>query len=449
MRSTIGVMIHQPQPIADGVPPYAIALAERGRDGRLVVYAGAGMSMDEPTGLPAGADLARILYQRLKDAFPGVGCDPANLTSVADAIAAEDGGEEALRQTAPRIAEFTTATPSYAHRILALLLLEGVVDVLTTNWDNCVERSGGRERVASVVTQHDLLDIPCKSVLKIHGCATQPASLLITTDDLDEPPQWVSDQTRSRLGMSVVAFVGIGDVAGYVRRRIEEAIASIGNIETVRIVSPGIVKYWDSSPWSELIPGIDDQQRIPETADCFLERVGAAYVYIVLADLAATVDGNARLEGAFEVVGAAIKQYDALRVLLWARAGAVVAGPGVSVLTAETMSLALLALGLLLQNGFQITSDGLVVADDRAFEVLVSVGTQPASRLRRESENRLAEHLGRGLDAPTFLIAGGIGWSSAHSDGPIDIVGGEDADDLIDGPWNAQPVLVRAEEVIR
>jgi hypothetical protein len=45
---------------------------------------------------------------------------------------------------------------------------EGVVDVLTTNWDDCIERGGGSERVSSIVTEHDLLHVAPKAVLKIH-----------------------------------------------------------------------------------------------------------------------------------------------------------------------------------------------------------------------------------------------------------------------------------------
>lgn len=442
-------MSHNPRPVADGVPPYAVELAERGRDGRLVVYAGAGLSMAEPTGLPAGSKVAASLHGRLKGPFPGIdACDPTDLTAVADAVAAQAGGDEALRQTAPRIAEFTTATPGYGHRVLALLLLEGLADVMTTNWDDCIERGGGSERVASVVTEMDLLRIPSKSVLKIHGCARQPDSLLITSSDLDTPPDWVRDQTRARLGTSVVAFVGIGDVAGYVRRRVEEAIAGVGSIENIRVVGPGIVEDWNSSPWSGLAPGLEGQYRIPETADGFLEHVGSAYVHITLADIAGAVTDNPRLAAALSVADDSIRRHDALRILMWARAGAVNAEPGVATLKAPNLAAAILALGLLLTDGFRISREYLVEGSEGTFDVVFTMGVYTSSRLRREAENRLAMYLGLGLEPPTFLVAGGIGWAPADDTEPINIVGGGDANDVLDGPLNVRPVSLRAEDLV-
>ena len=442
-------VIHQPRPISEGLPPYAIALAEHGRNGRMVVYAGAGMSRAEPTALPLGEEVARSLYDRLRGPFPQIaGCDPGDLTSVADAVTAQPGGEEALRLAASRVAEFTTATPAYGHRVLAQLLLEGVVDALTTNWDDCIERSGGREWVPVVVTEGDLLDIPAHSLLKIHGCARRPASLLITTEHLDQPPAWVNDQTRARLGTSVLAFVGIGDVAGYVGRRIEEAIDSVGDADNVRIVGPDIVDNWASSAWSTLTPDLSVEHRIPATSDQFLEQVGGAYVHVNLADLIEKVRDDERLAEAATIAVSAIEQHDALQVLVWLREGAVVAPPGRSVLGSETMDAAVLALGLLLGGGFEISAERIVVSDDRRFEVLTATGTQPASRLRREARNRLEQHLGRGLSPPTFLVAGGVGWGHANSDGPSDIVGDGHPDDLINGPLSAEPAILRAEEVI-
>ena len=80
-------MVYQPTTIGTGVPPYAVALAERGRAGRLVIYAGAGLSRAEPAGLPSGSQVAELVYHRLRVPFPEIdGCDPHDLTAVADAV---------------------------------------------------------------------------------------------------------------------------------------------------------------------------------------------------------------------------------------------------------------------------------------------------------------------------------------------------------------------------
>lgn len=442
-------MAYQGATIGAGVPPYAVALAERGRAGRLVIYAGAGLSRAEPAGLPSGAEVAERIYHRLHEAFPEIaGCDPRDLPAVADAVVALPNGEEALRLTAVRVAEFTTATPTYGHRVLALLLLEGVLDVLTTNWDNCVERGGGSERVSSIVTEQDLLDVAPKSVLKVHGCATRPASLLVTTQHLERPPTWVSEQTGARLGTSLVVFVGIGDIAGYVRNRLEEAISQVADMDNIRVVGPSINDPWTGSPWAQLVPSLREDHRIAASSDEFLDKLGAAYVLVTLGDVSSSFREEPALSAHFEAAFAGLKHHDALTVLVWVRNAAVVGEAGRSVLAATETATALMALGKLAGADFRIGRDSVIRAPNGSFEVLVAIGPQPASRLRREARIRLERHLGNGLEEPQFVIAGGIGWPPEGQTLGDDILGGGSTGDVLDGPLNVTPDIVRAEVVV-
>lgn len=444
-------MAHQPSAIDSELPPYAVALAQRARSGRLVIYAGAGLSFAEPAGLPSGAEVAKRLHARLKGAFPPLaGVDHDDLVAIADAVAGLPGGEEALRLTAVEVAEFTTAAPTCGHVTLALMLLEGVIDVLTTNWDNCIERGGLPAHVPSVVTAQDLLDVVGRRVLKIHGCATRPQSLLLTTAHLSSPPAWVADETRAKLGNAVVVFVGIGDIAGYVKQRLTEAIANVGTVDNIRVVSPGIVTGWDASPWSELVPALDVDHRIPATADGFIEKLGAAYVHLTLGDLAAHVADEAAVAEAFTVGAAALRKHDALTVLAWTRRSGVVSTAGTSVLNSEPMIEAIAALSKAAGPDFVITRDWIIesAAKNMNFEVLTSVGGASAARLRREARNRLEQHLARGVKAPTFLIGGGIGWTTATDALPADIMGDGDAGDVVDGPANVEPTILHAREVL-
>jgi len=365
-----------------------------------------------------------------------------------NAVAALPNGEEALRLTAAGVAEFTTATPTYGHKILALLLLEGMADVLTTNWDDCIERGGGLARVSVVVTEYDLLNVTPKAVLKIHGCATQPMSLLITSEQLETPPAWVGDQTRARLGTSIVVFVGIGDIAGYVRKRLEEAIENVGSPSNVRVVSPGIGEYWTGSAWAELLPGLEVEHRIAETSDAFLDKLGAAYVLVTLADVGAGFLGEPSLSEPFEAALTALKQHDALTILAWVRHTAVVATAGKSVLTAPATATALMALGRLVGANFRIERDLVITTPSGPIEVLVAMGTQPVARLRREAQNRLERHLGNGRDGPSFVVAGGIGWPPDGQLSDEDIFGGGSVGDVLDGPLNVRAELIRAEAVL-
>src|SRR6476620_7481049 len=110
-------MQHCPSPISASVPPYAIALAGRAVSaGKLVIYAGAGISLSQPTNLPTGAMLAAAIHMQLKSAFPVLAAvDSWDLVAVADAVAALPGGQEALRLTSANSANFKTAKPGYAH----------------------------------------------------------------------------------------------------------------------------------------------------------------------------------------------------------------------------------------------------------------------------------------------------------------------------------------------
>lgn len=441
-------MTHRPSPAANGAAPYAVDLIERGRNGRLVIYAGAGLSRDQPAGIPPGSDVASRIVARLGPAFPVLDAvDATDLPSVADAIAGLDGGESALLQAIVRVAEFTTAPPNYAHRLLSVLMLEGILDILTTNWDTCIERGSADERPSAVVTSHDLSSITPPSVLKIHGCATQPKSLLVTSAHLAAPPQWVIDETRHRLGAATVAFVGIGDIAGYVKLRIEEAVSDVGPVENIRVVSPGIVTAWRSSQWAKLIPDLGASQRIPATADEFLEQLGRAYVLGVFGDIALEFEDHPNFLAAVRNAQASITANDALKILVWARRAAVMPQAGVPVFDSESMTLLLCALGVLLPDGFQIDASGTVRAPDTYLQVLVSSRRASASRMQREAKNRLLAARTDGHEAPQFLVAGGIGWGLGAAL-PADILDEGRGDDVLDGPLNQRPNIQRAEEVL-
>lgn len=442
-------MIHAPSPIGSGVEAFAVALAERGRSGSLAVYAGAGLSRAEPAAIPTGYTIAERLVGRLSASFPALDdVDSTDLPSVADAVASLSGGEEALLQATVRVAEFTTATPTYGHRVLAALLLEGLLDVLTTNWDDCIERGNEHERVAAVVTAQDLVRIVGPSVLKIHGSATQPESLLITSAHLAAPPTWVVDQTRARLGASTVVFVGIGDVAGYVKTRITEAIDEIGNVANIRVVSPGIVDDWDSSQWSALAPDLVAAHRIPLTADGFLEQLAAAYILAVVGDIRASLETDPVLKPFLSAAVTALNDHDALTILAWVRHAAVVPSQGSSVLGSPPMALALCAVGSIAPDGFVIRDNVLSLPSGQSLEVLVASGIQTAARMEREARNRLEHAVSIGRQAPRFLVAGGIG-SIVPAGMPRSILSVSEADDILDGPQNGVPEILIAEEVVR
>lgn len=436
--------------MTNGVPPYAIALAERALDrGRVVVYAGAGISVAQPTDLPNGGALAQTIYAKLITAFPSLnGVDQDDLVAVADAVAALPDGGDALRQTAARAAEFRTAKPSYGHRVIAYLVLEGVIDILTTNWDDCIERAGAPERLQAVADQGSLTNVVPPSVLKVHGCATQPGTLLITTADLQDPPQWAREQTHARLGSAVVIFVGIGDIAGYVRNRIEEAITEVGGTANIRVVSPSIVDGWDASPWSSVAPDLAVEHRIAATSDHFMEQFGAAYVHVVLKSHVAALAGNQQLADDLNVAVTALLTTNPLALLRWVRRAAFVARPGESVLRTDRIAEALTALGRLAGNSITFTQSQAFETNTGPIEILVATSTVAATQLEREARNRLADYAAQGAKSPRFLVAGGMGWPARSAGLPDDVIDELDPADILDGPQALVPEILLAHEVL-
>ncbi|TAP44627.1 SIR2 family protein [Arthrobacter sp. S39] len=443
-------MPHSPSPVTANVPPYAVALAAKAMSsGKIVIYAGAGISLSQPTNLPTGAVLAQIIHTRLKVAFPVLeDIDPRDLVAVADAVAALPGGENALRQTSAIAANFKSAKPGYAHRVLAHLMLEGVIDVLTTNWDNCIERGAGEERLPTVTTYRDLADISPPSVLKIHGCASQPNSLLVTSGHLEDPPHWVREQTHARLGSAVVVFVGIGDVAGYVKQRIEEAINEVGAVENIRVVTPNIESDWDNSQWKAVAPNLQDDHKIAATADVFMEQIASAYIMERFSEHSAGLASDEELTSDLDKATKGLFESDALSVLQWARDVDINPRVGEAVLKSPELGKVLIALGRLAGTSVRLGHNHVFDTDQGPVEVLVATQMVPPRRLVEVAEFRLQAHAHQGEPHPRFVVAGGVGPIPKPRSLPNNIMGESDELDIVDGPLALVPDITHADEVI-
>lgn len=443
--------MYQPRLLAEGLPPYAVGLVEFARSGRLVIYVGAGLSRAEPTGLPSGADIAHTTYQQLSALFNEMpDCDEHDLTSVANAVAGLPGAMDALRETVVGAAEFTAATPNYGHKILAMLLLEGLVTVLTTNWDDCIERGGHWERVLVIITADERRQVAAKALLKLHGCATRPVTLLLTSAELNEPPDWVLAEANARLTNSYVVFVGIGDVAGYMRRSIARAVETVGT-ENVRVVFPSAADRWEASTWSGILPDLAAEQRIGHAADDFLDSLACGYILLVLREVGEAYADNAAHAAALQRVIQVLRQKTALDLLRWFRSAAVPPRPGEPVLTTGEAARAIVALGVLDDQPPTFEADGRAIVAGAPYVVLIAAGLQPASRLRREAQNRLEEFFALGgarNSEPTFLVSSAVPILTHADNLPHDVVGLAGEDDLLDGPLNAIPTILDAMEVL-
>lgn len=442
------------------IHPVATTLAQDASNGRLAIYTGAGLSHAAPTNMPDSATVAQHCYERSVNLLGTQFQEDkrSNLVYVADTVAVNSIGHEFIQQAAADIVERTTAEkPNFGHKILALLLLEGFVVVITTNWDTCIEYADDEERVLAVISDQDRREIQTPALLKVHGCATRPTTMLITTQDLSNPLPWARDAVHERLANSKVVFVGIGDVAGYVQQRIKEATEVVEPGEAIYIVSPNISADWKNSQWAKILPDLPEDHRIPESADSFLDYFAAAYIRGALQKISEGLsDAPTTIKGSFNSARIAFEKRTSLEALRWLRCSAYPRSSGVSAIQQKpAFANALVALGSL-ANGEELRfgSDGKaivkVVAQEAEYEVLVATKIVTASTFRREAKQRLRKRLDRG--APTgdtvFLIAGALGSFNTADSLPEDVLDEADPTDLVAGSKAVTPKLIHAEGYI-
>lgn len=444
--------MYEPRALADGQPPYAAGLAQVAFNGTLTIYTGAGLSQALPTDIPMGGEIARRCHARLSEMLaPEVfdGVDPSDLTAVADAAEAA-AGHDLIRRTAAEVARFTTARCNLSHELLALLLLEGVIEAITTNWDDCIERAGSEERVLAIISDLDRREIDATALLKVHGCATRPTTLLITGRDLEEPPLWVRDAVNARLADSVVVFVGIGDVAGYVRKRIDEATRAVGDPGSVFVVSPSVRDRWSGSAWSEVTPDLPEDRRIGTTSDEFLDQVAAACVRRLLQEITEAIADEVAMSDCFERARSGLEKLTSAQVLRWSRSCLVPKSPGTSAMRSQAFPVAMAALGALGgEQDVTFTAGGCANAGDEEFEILIPSGLMGASSFRREADSRVIERRSAGdtTAPPTFMLAGALGRVEQVDDLPTSVLDNLEPDDVMTGPLAVSPQFVHAEDL--
>src|SRR5207244_2620163 len=99
------------------------------------------------------------------------------------------------------------------------------------NWDRAIENgavSVGYYLDATVTDQDRARPFVRTEYHKVHGCCSQPHSLLISSKQLETPPAWVEHEVGAKLGANTFVFVGLGTVGGYVRRRVEQVLEALG-----------------------------------------------------------------------------------------------------------------------------------------------------------------------------------------------------------------------------
>lgn len=446
--------LYEARPLSEPPPLRFIELASMASDGKLGLYVGAGISVSTPSLLPDSKEFLALIAPRVKQelGITGRGKKPdgsvshdaqESLEELADqAESASAGVLAAFQDIAASAADFRGAPPNYGHRAIAALLREGAVTVFTANWDRCIERGAADLGfpIDPTITEADraVRFASCR-LHKVHGCATQPSSLLISTKQLHTPPAWVQHEVGAALGSSTVVFVGLGTVGGYVQTRVAQVMEVVG-----RDASLWLADLHPSRTWQKLFERAGPDHIIETDSNSFFDDLLRACVCHgftqLLAEAAACQSWNPSLTSSVEQLRQALLEHDALEFICWLRTGARGISDGSPFLHSKECRQALLALAAVSSSAVIRTRGVRERFVIEAGKVVVELAVWPEEQadrvILRETARTRERHDRNCYDgiAPTvFHICVGHRGPLPRFDLPSDIGGGDVAQkDLVE-----------------
>ncbi len=449
-------LVYQAKSMRTPPSPQAVTVALSAAEKRVVICVGSGVSRAKPSSLLLGAAVAERIYDQVRSMLGPVsleGAERDNLLSVANAIERLDGGRALLQALLPKIDRFTSAKPNFSHHVLAALALEGAISIVSTNWDNCIERATDTGLVIRVaITDEDRSRVRGAQLLKVHGCATKQGTLLVSSAQLSDPPIWVEHEMGALLADSVVVFVGLGDVAEYVQVRVRQLLDAVGHLENVKVVAPGI-----SETWSSLLPNLGQGQRVSATSDEFLDDLVRAYVLVALTRLSEKVRGHIQagdfadlsisIDVGHQALLANIEQTSGMDLLLGLQRASLDWPNNQPVILSPEMAAALLAVCVLAAKRSLVGYDQGLWQFEAATVALLLCREIQSYDVLREAKRRVEGLKADGrmeTDTLFFLVDG--------HEGPLpeelfDVVDTAEERDIIDGVLATSPQLISARAV--
>ncbi|MHB1537004.1 MAG: SIR2 family protein [Solirubrobacteraceae bacterium] len=290
---------YKPAPLSKVADARCVQLVEAAKKGRLVLYLGAGVSVADPACGPTGRDVAefvRPVVARILDVNEDE-LDGASLEAMAQRVSDEAGERlDELRARAAKTIDFQGIEPNFGHIAAALLLREGLVQVVSANWDCGVEAAGRQVDVtiAGLVDAGGSVQATAGPHLsKVHGCATRPATIALTQGDIDKPQTWAVSRTQAALTSGTVVFVGLGTPGAYVHEPIVELKKTwISQAANVYVVDPQMSALWCNA----LGPENASKVHMASGADEFLDELLRAIVRDALDDAESRIGQLAREE---------------------------------------------------------------------------------------------------------------------------------------------------------
>ena len=204
------------------------ALVKAVADRQAVLFAGAGISR-AALGI-GGAEVRDAIGAQIAKDYPGY--DPAtrSFEDACDEFVAINDGITLVNELAGMIPKNTPPTPAHVAAV------EGFRFIVTTNWDLLFEeayrQAGQGYQVLASEDDAPNFNYDQHNLLKIHGSADRPLSLIATTDDYesyaDTHPRLL-DRVADLLYNNAVLFVGYGLRDEHVRRLLSTIRRQRGN----------------------------------------------------------------------------------------------------------------------------------------------------------------------------------------------------------------------------
>ena len=371
--------------------------------------------MSAPTLLPSSQELVADLLPRVERAL-GIAAALAEEDALATLETLADEAErrgdlDAFRELALAGADFCGSPPNFSHRVMAVLLREGASTVFAANWDRCLENGSAAMgfHIDPTVTEADrAARFANARYHKVHGCASQPGSLLVSTSQLEEPPDWVQHEVGAALGRCTLVFVGLGTVGGYVQRRVAQILQVIGDVAPIWVADPV-----PSDTWQELLDRAGEGHILEIDSNTFFDHLIRAFVREMIADFVVAardmdaVGWDTPLEAVAERFEHALHVAGALEAIDWLRAGAGGVPSGTPLIHSRECRDGLLALAAIAGEAeldFR-RSGGLVL---RAGSAYVELAIWPEARaddvVARERDRTLERHDRGCYDNPAWPI---------------------------------------------
>jgi hypothetical protein len=443
-------------------------LVQAAKQRRLVLYLGAGISMAPPScgpkGTAVGDKLRPLVAKTLgvtEQALAGL-----TLEGLAQRVVDADPGKLAeLKELAAVAFDFRGIVPNYGHTGAALLLREGLAELISVNWDCGVERAGldARIEIQGVANAAESIQIvtPNLPLYKIHGCATRPRTLAISQADVDEPQRWAAGRTQSAVVGGVVAFVGLGTIGLYVKEPIPEVVATWASEANIMVVDPQLQDSWRRALGDEKAK----QVHLAREADEFFDELLRAVVLdairateMAARDLAEHEDWAKAMLAGFIAIRDALDGAQADSVMRWWRDGVNPNKAGKQFITEAEGRKCLMTVGALAAlDGGPLAVSGsrgrLTVASDFRYYEIVCEPEKHVSRVEVIARERIDLRRSEGvyLDdrSVTVVTAGEMGRFPASS-APFNIAAGdEDGTDVASGVESSHVTFVSSDDGIR